>query len=236
MNIRETYSKCGHVKGGELSNRERRQLRCIQCRYDRGMAILGKGVLALIFGMLLIAAILAWASKAFGAESLESAMKRLPVYFEDRAEPELKAAQLADMATAIEQAAEQHKPPGVGAKDWQALLALVAWHETTNSLRIHRGDCKPTECDGGRARGPWQQHRNGRSEQDWNALTGLENVGFQAETASVQLRRGFLTCKGSKTPWLTATLNNYAGKVCDAPEWPGRVDREETWTKIRRRL
>lgn len=236
MNIRETYSECGHSKGLILSTRERRQTRCAQCRYDRGMAILGKGVLLLILGALLAAAILAWSVKAFGAESLEASMKRLPVYFEDRAEPELKAVQLADMATAIEQAATLHKPPGVGVKDWEALLALVAWHESTNSLRIHRGDCKPHECDGGRARGPWQQHRNGRSEKDWNALQGIENVTFQAETASIQLRRGFLACKGTKAPWLTATLNNYAGKACDAPAWPGRVDREETWTKIRRRL
>lgn len=236
MNIRETYEVCRHPMILDASAREKRQQRCPDCRYDRGMAILAKGTLLMVLAMLVIAAVVAWAAQAFGAEPLRTAIGRLPVYFEDRAEKDAKAAQLDAMADAIEYATETHKPPGVGVKDWNALLALIAWHESTNSLRIHRGDCKPQECDGGKARGPWQQHRNGRTEEDWERLHGLDNVGFQAATASQQLRRGFLTCKGSKTPWLTATLNNYAGKACDAPEWPGRTDREETWTKIRRRL
>lgn len=235
MNIREVYGLCGHRKAENANAREKRQQRCPDCRYDRGMEILAKATLLGVLAMLVIAAVVAWAAQAFGAEPLSTAIGRLPVYFEDRAEKEQKAAQLADMATAIEQACAQHAAP-MKEKDCQALAGAVSWHESTNSLRIHRGDCKPHECDGGRARGPWQQHRNGRSQQDWDALIGIENTGYQAEAAVKQLRRGFLTCRGAKVPWLAGTLNNYAGKACDAPEWPGRADREETWTKIRRRL
>ncbi len=234
MNIRETYSVCGHSKLTARSTREKAQGRCPECRYNRGMAIVAKAILVFLAALV---ATLCVAKFAKGGESgVEHALRSLPVYFEDRADPELKATQLADMATAIEQAAEQHRPPGVKVKDWEATLITVAFHESTNSLRIHQGLCKPHECDSGRARGPWQQHRNGRTEDDWNALIGLEHTGFQAETASVQLRRGFLNCKGSPAPWLQGTLNNYAGKNCNELNWDGLEDRLQTWTKVRARL
>lgn len=183
--------------------------------------------------------VLLFTQTATPAVPVVDAVRSLPTYYEDRDAGELKAVQLQDMADAIEAATDLHKPPGVKRKDWVALLIMVAWHESTLSLRIHRGDCKPYECDGGRARGPWQQHRNGRSQADWDALHGLEHVGHQAETASIQLRRGFLLCakKGaSDLPWLEATLNNYAGRSCSVPNWEGRDERVATWIKVRGKL
>ncbi len=201
-------------------------------RFDRGMAIVAKVILAVLVLMLGLGI---GAQIAHCGEPVLTVMQRQPVYFEDRGDPELKAVQLQDIAKAVEDASDM-RPPGVGRRDWQALLLMISYHETTWSLRVHRGDCKAHECDGGRARGPWQQHRNGRSDADWNSLVGLEHTVFQAETASAQLRSSFLTCKGAGVPWLQGVINNYAGKNCKATDWEGLEDRQATWTKIRARL
>jgi hypothetical protein len=200
--------------------------------FDRGMAVLAKVILGFLATLIVLCI---GAHLAHCGEPVLTVMQRQPVYFEDRATPELKAVQLQDLATAIE-GASQNKPPGVGLRDWQALLLTISYHETTWSLRIHRGDCKAHECDGGKARGPWQQHRNGRKDADWDALIGLEHTTFQAETASAQLRSSWLTCKGSGAPWLQGTINNYAGRKCTDTTWEGLAERQATWAKIRAKL
>lgn len=196
------------------------------------MAVVAKSILAFIAVLLVLGA---WATIGHCGETVLGVMQRQPVYFEDRGDKELKATQLQDLAKAIEDASDP-RPPGIGRKDWQAALMMVSYLESTWSLRIHRGDCKPHECDGGRARGPWQQHRNGRSEADWEALQGIEHVGFQAETASAQLRTSVLTCRHAGVPWLQGMINNYAGRPCTDTGWEGLEDRQDMWTKIRNKL
>jgi len=206
---------------------------------NRSVDVRGMRMLSLLAGLalaLLVAVVIILIAKpAHGGEPVLTVMQRQAVYFEDRNERELKAVQLQDLATAIEFAAQEH-PPGVSVKDWQALLMAVSYAESTWSLRIARGDCKPHECDGGRARSPWQIHRNGMSDQDWEAMQGLANVNFQAEKASAVLRRAFLTCKGSGVPWVMGTLNNYAGRKCSDDSWDGLVERGRIFSKIRTRL
>lgn len=169
-------------------------------------------------------------------DKTRNALKSLPVYFEDRESGDVKHAQLSLIAFSVEEAARATKPKGLKLKDWTALLLMVGYMESTFSLRIHAGQCKPHECDGGRARGPWQQHRNGRSESDWEKLTGFEHTQFQALTAGQALRRSYLTCKGSRAPWLQGTLNNYAGQKCEALEWGGLEERLRLWSKVRAKL
>ncbi len=194
----------------------------------RRLAIVAAGIATIAF-------ILACASMAFGAEPLGTAMARLPVYFEDRADPELKAVQLQDIARAIEQASV--KPPGgLSPKDWQALLVTVAYWETTLSIRIHQGKCKPHECDRGRSRGPWQQKQNVFTRPIWDQLHGIEHVDLQAQAASDFLRRSFGTCSRSGQPWLVGTLNAYAGRRCSDTSWEGLHKRTATWRSVRARL
>ena len=234
LNVKERYPRCLHERAADVSRAEKRQVRCPDCRFSRGMDIIIRALMIAtlaLFGVALLAAI-AWSSEPSG---VQQALQRLPTYYEDRAVPELKAVQLQDMATAIE-AATNPPPPGVQLKDFQALVIAIAWHESTLSLRIHRGECKPHECDGGRARGPWQQHRHGMTDADWDAMHGLEHVQHQAVVAAKQLRRSYLTCKGSGVTWLQGAINNYAGRNCTATGWAGLEERQQTWAKVRRRL
>ena len=234
LTVNERYSKCQHERGPGVSRSEKRQVRCPDCRFDRGMAIVLRMVVALFVAYLVLLG-LAMVANASEPSGVQVALQRLPTYYEDRATPELKAVQLQDMATAIEIATDP-PPPGVKLKDFQALVIAIAWHESTLSLRIHRGECKPHECDGGRARGPWQQHRHGMSDADWEAMHGLENVQHQAVVAAKQLRRSYLTCRGSGVTWLQGTINNYAGRNCTATGWAGLDERQATWAKVRKRL
>lgn len=200
--------------------------------FDRGMAIVTKAILMFLA---LVIVLCVGSQYVHCGEPVLTVMQRQPVYFEDRGDAELKAVQLQDLAQAIEDAAES-RPPGIARRDWQALLLAISYHETTWSLRVHQGDCKPHECDGGKARGPWQQHRNGRKDGDWEALIGLEHSAFQAETASAQLYTSWRTCKGSGAPWLQGVINNYAGKSCTDTGWPGLEERQATWAKFRAKL
>src|SRR5271157_2722469 len=98
----------------------------------------------------------------------------LPLFHEDL-QAEDKRAQLEAIASAVDSVAQN------------ALEAafLVAWGnaETNFSLRIHRGECSAWECDGGKARGPWQAHRNGMPEERCAKMIGIDNVQVQAEQA-----------------------------------------------------
>jgi hypothetical protein len=163
-----------------------------------------------------------------------AAARGLPVYFEDTA-PELeqaKAAQLGEIARAIAEVSKDKapRPP----REWAALLLTIGYRESTFSLRIHRGDCRPKECDGGRARSSWQLHRNAFiAPQVWDKLFGLDHTELQVQTADAALRRAYWTCSRSGVPWLQATINAYAGRRC-GEDWPGLEERVATWAKLMR--
>jgi len=160
-----------------------------------------------------------------------AAVRSLPTYFEDKA-PELeqaKAAQLTEVARVVADVSRANapRPP----REWAALLLTVGYHESTFSLRIHRGDCKPHECDSGRARSSWQLHRNLFTAPVWDQLFGIENTEAQVRAADAALRRGYWTCARSGVPWLPATINAFAGKRC-GEHWPGLDQRMATWSRL----
>jgi hypothetical protein len=167
------------------------------------------------------------------------ALQKQAVFKEDK-KPELaeaKAAQLAGFARAIALAAD--KPPApVSRKDWAAMLIVVAGRETHFSLRLQRGECFAWECDRGRARGPWQPHKNLFNAPVWDKLVGLEFVDVQARAASDALGRGFWTCNPQRTgvaDWRMATINGYAGHRC-GEVWDGLKLRVSDWVIVRRQL
>src|SRR5690348_16392573 len=82
--------------------------------------------------------------------------------------------------------------------DRQVLIFLLAWgsHETNFAVRIHAGHCFRWECDRGRARGPWQAHRNGMSEERWAQMRGVESTRVQVEQAARHASWALRQCPG----------------------------------------
>jgi hypothetical protein len=160
---------------------------------------------------------------------VRAAMDALPCYVEDRDDPD-KSAQLDAIAAAV---AEVSKDAPRAPREWAALLLTIGHHESTFSLRIQRGQCKPYECDRGRARSAWQLHKNLFTAPVWDQLHGVENTKVQVRAASDALRRAYFTCSRSGVPWLQATLNGYAGRRCSS-EWPGLDQRVATFNHLLR--
>lgn len=160
---------------------------------------------------------------------VRAAMESLPCFVEDRGDPD-KSAQLEGIAAAI---AEVSRDAPRAPREWAALLLTIGYHESTFSLRIQRGQCKPHECDRGRARSAWQLHKNLFTAPIWDQLHGVENTRVQVQAASDALKRAYFTCSRSGVPWLQATLNGYAGRRCSA-EWPGLDQRVATFHRLQR--
>lgn len=142
---------------------------------------------------------------------------------EDKA-PELqdaKARQVALLTDALSVAAE-NAPKSRTAREWSALLLTVLKHETGGSLRIQEGRCKPFECDRGRARGLFQEHKSKRNEPIWEQLVGVENTAVQVASASEALKRAYWYSRKHcpDVDWTRATLQTYAGRSCLLP-WGG---------------
>lgn len=158
---------------------------------------------------------------------VRAAMDALPCFHEDRGNPE-KAPQLDAIAAAVAEVSQDApRPP----REWAALLLTIGYHESTFSLRIHRGECKPYECDRGRARSAWQLHKNLHTAPVWEKLHGIEHTAIQVRAASDALKRAYFTCSRSGVPWLQATLNGYAGRRCSS-EWPGLDLRVGTFNRL----
>lgn len=160
---------------------------------------------------------------------VRAAMDSLPTFVEDRGDPN-KAAQLDAIAAAI---ADASRDAPRAPREWAALLLTIGYHESTFSLRIQRGECKPHECDRGRARSAWQLHKNLFTAPIWDQLHGIENTTIQVQAASDALKRAYFTCSRSGVPWLQATLNAYAGRRCSG-EWPGLDQRVSTFNRLSR--
>lgn len=134
-------------------------------------------------------------------------------------EPSVDAGELADAILAT------HPGPG-----WTALLLTVAHHESAMSARIARGECRPLECDRGRAWGLFQQHRNTFNSDAW----GSKDLRVQALEASHALRRAFYQCQHGQPlnpNWVRRTLSAYKGASCDAT-WKGLDERVATYNRI----
>lgn len=160
---------------------------------------------------------------------VRAAMESLPCFHEDRGNAD-KSAQLDAIAAAI---AEVSRDAPRAPREWAALLLTIGYHESTFSLRIHRGECRPHECDNGRARSAWQLHKNLFTAPIWDQLHGIENTSIQVQAASDALKRAYFTCSRSGVPWLQGTLNAYAGRRCGAA-WPGLDQRVATFGRISR--
>lgn len=118
-------------------------------------------------------------------------------------------------------------------REWAALLMTVAAHESALSARIQRGECRPLECDRGRAWGLWQMHKNTLNAEAW----GSTELSVQASEAQKGLRRAFYQCqKGPlRKDWVRRTLAAYAGHSCDGA-FPGLDARVATYERLLRQF
>jgi hypothetical protein len=118
-------------------------------------------------------------------------------------------------------------------REWAALILTVAAHESNLRARIAANDCREKECDGGRAFGLYQAHKNEHNAAVW----GSSDVRVQTLEAARGLRSGFYVCNHGKLPidWVARTINGYAGRRCDAV-WPGLEQRLATFNRVLRKL
>ncbi len=204
---------------------------------DGGMWF-GWSVLLLAIGIAI--AVLLLARQAHGAPlSLEDwtqqAIRRLPTYYEDappKGSTERTAAKEAQLSAIAHEVARLARKAPLPPRQWAALLLTIGFHESTFSLRIHAGDCRPKECDRGRARGPWQTHQNAFNREAWPKLQGIEHTDAQAGAADQLLRRVVRTCP-DEPGWATVRgiLTAYAGRRC-YQDWPGLKERLATFGRL----
>ncbi|MFZ5890898.1 MAG: hypothetical protein ACOY0T_07600 [Myxococcota bacterium] len=152
---------------------------------------------------------------------LLAAIATLPTFHEDVG-PALvskKQAQAQVIAQAISDVAESAEGWNGSKRELATLLLTVAWHETRFSLRIHAGNCKPYECDRGRARSLWQLHAHASlPKETWVGLAGLDvdSTRRAAREAAKALTRSRNMCSGraSGVELVAQTLSAYAGRGC----------------------
>lgn len=152
---------------------------------------------------------------------LLAAIATLPTFHEDvgPAYVAKKHAQAQVIAQAISDVAESAEGWSGTRRELATLLLTVAWHETRFSLRIHEGNCKPYECDHGRARGLWQlQVHRSLPRETWIGLAGLDVDATRraAREAARVLTRSRNMCSGRAqgVTLVAQTLSAYAGRGC----------------------
>jgi hypothetical protein len=74
-----------------------------------------------------------------------------------------------------------------------SLMLSWAEHESHFARRIADGDCRKWECDHGRARGLFQEHR-GAAGAEWSYMLG--DIDAQVRAAARTTRWVLKTCKG----------------------------------------
>jgi hypothetical protein len=154
-----------------------------------------------------------------------AAVATLPVFHEDVG-AEGKQAELDTIADAVAlRSVGAPLPP----QAWGSLILTVWKHESNLSSRIIAGNCKPKECDAGRARGGGQVHRNSLNGADWDAANG--NIAIQVKMTDDALRRAYFTCSRSGVDAAAGTLSAYAGQRCGAA-WPGLRERLATFGRL----
>ncbi len=119
-------------------------------------------------------------------------------------------------------------------KDPDEAAFLLAWGdaETHYSLRIHEGRCFKWECDRGRARGPWQAHRNSMTLADWDKMQGVENVDAQARHALKMARWALRECRTRGDARILGAFRLLGARGCNGV-LPGEGERLASFKRVR---
>jgi hypothetical protein len=173
-----------------------------------------------------------------------AALQSLPVYYEDVGNPE-KPAQLAMIAKAITQAAKESKGWQGSKQQLIAIEIAIIKGETNASLRIHRNECKPTECDprvtkgvrSFRAISIFQLHVQPLSSPEVFPLLGFmtfDSTLLAAKEASRVIIRSRGWCTGAHGDPIAMTISAYAGRGCKLDRWQGWQSRLATYDRVLR--
>jgi len=160
-------------------------------------------------------------SSTIAAGAILAALLARPVFHEDREHHELKRAQLAVVADALA-VAVQAEPRWPWPREQLAAFAItIGDSESRFSLRIHEGQCKPWECDRGRARSPWQLQRGAVvSDEVFDALVGagLQPTSVAAGAAVRAITRARWLCRSFEAhggeQWIDRVFSAYGGRGC----------------------
>lgn len=123
-----------------------------------------------------------------------------------------------------------------------ATLISLAHHETALARYVLDGHCEQgpvgAQCDGGRARGPWQVWAWCKGA--WEAKDGSPEEKLEGAKCAIRLLRTSRTdcarvCKatGSGCKPLHAAFSGYAGRGCD---WPHAARRVSTTSLLQGRI
>jgi len=173
-----------------------------------------------------------------------AALQTLPVYKEDVGNPE-KPAQLAMIAKAVTQAAREQKGWQGSLQQLIAAEIAVEDNETHASLRIHRNDCHPRECDPHLVKGVlvhnaisiFQLHAKPLSDPSIFPQLGFmtfESTLLAAKEASRVLVRSRGWCAGASGDPVAMTFTAYAGQGCQLDKWQGWRSRVATYNRVMR--
>lgn len=171
----------------------------------------------------------------------------LPPWHEDREEDaEYRAWRLGNAAHGIAQAVDLATCEGLWKGDeectpaWPqdrrlelaALLVGIGWYESRYAAHVHEGRCRPEECDGGRARSPWQiQSSPMVPREEWQRMLGAEREPtVVASRAAARILAVFLdrcgTVEGSVAAYATGgrcTWSRAAERVLYARRVEGKL-------------
>lgn len=112
-----------------------------------------------------------------------------------------------------------------GARDAATLFA-VGYYESGFLPRIQEGECRPHECDHGKAHSFWQLHD---WVSGWNELVGMDRVNVAADVAARILRRGRRVCHTE-----AGAISFFAVGTCFG--WRGADQRAAFSLKIEQKL
>jgi hypothetical protein len=175
--------------------------------------------------------VLLLAGTVLGSTPLEpwvrTGLGKLPVSVADRRpeRSEVKAGQTDLFVDAIVKASQNAPRP---AKQWAALLLTIGSSESNFDSAIVLGDCRPWQCDRGRARGAFQNQRVSFNAELWDRAHG--DIEVQVKMADLALRRSLVTCIRLGVPYPAGVFRAYAGRSCS---WPLHDEARRVATYLR---
>lgn len=171
-------------------------------------------------------------------KALLLALMALPISKEDLPATDAKRSELEAIGAAV------YRESG-GNLEVMAMTLSLGFYESSYSSRIGRSECKPLECDpirkhgkivGHRARGWFQLHQNGLSDEQWEALKGPGSLDAQVKEATRRVRSAFATCKGEPDV-VRAAIAQFAGAGCKGMHRVSKfTERLQTYYRVRSRI
>jgi hypothetical protein len=108
-----------------------------------------------------------------------------------------------------------------------AAMLATAYVETSLSDRLRRNECRKLECDGGRAWGLYQIHKDGNTRDVW----GSPDVDVQSIAAARKLKSAFYTAKSAHAPFPEGMFRAYGGRRVTATV-PREALRVSTFNRV----